>query len=60
MEAADVDRIVREISLVDPATFNGDQGQPAQPDPDNDMTEAAMIQVIQDGDEAFTTAAQND
>jgi exonuclease SbcD len=60
MEVADVDRIVREISLVDRATFNGDQRQPAQPDPDNDMTAAAMIQVIEDGDEALTTAAQND
>jgi exonuclease SbcD len=45
MEAADVDQIVREISLVDRATPNGAQEQEkARSGPDNDTTAAAMIQ----------------
>jgi hypothetical protein len=44
MEAADVDQIVREISLADRGTSNAAQDQRAQPDPDNDTTAAVMIQ----------------
>ena len=44
MEAADVDQIVREISLADRGTSNAAQDQATQPDPDNDTTAAAMIQ----------------
>jgi DNA repair protein SbcD/Mre11 len=44
MEVADVDQIVREISLSDWDTPNAAQDQPAQPDPNNEMTAAAMIQ----------------
>ena len=44
MEAADVDQIVREISLADWDTPNAAQDQATQPDPDNDTTAAAMIQ----------------
>jgi DNA repair protein SbcD/Mre11 len=44
MEAADVDQIVREISLVDRDTPNAAQDHTAQNDPDSDTTAAAMIQ----------------
>jgi DNA repair protein SbcD/Mre11 len=44
MEAADVDQIVRDISLADRDTPNTAPEQATQPDPDNDMTAAAMIQ----------------
>ena len=44
MEAADVDQIVREISLADRDTLNAAQDQTTEPDPDNDTTAAAMIQ----------------
>jgi hypothetical protein len=44
MEAADVDQIVREISLADWDTPNAAQKQATQPDPDNDTTAAATIE----------------
>jgi DNA repair protein SbcD/Mre11 len=44
MEAADVDQIMREISLADRDTPNAAQEQATQSDPDNDTTAAAMIQ----------------
>ena len=44
MEAADVDQIVREISLVDRDTSNAAQDQAEQADPDNDTTAVPMIQ----------------
>ena len=43
MEAADVDQIVREISLADWDTPKAAQEEATQPDPDNDTTAAAMI-----------------
>jgi DNA repair protein SbcD/Mre11 len=44
MEAADVDQIVREISLVDRDTSNAAQDQAEQADPDDDTTAVPMFQ----------------
>ncbi|MDQ6873294.1 MAG: hypothetical protein M3037_15025, partial [Gemmatimonadota bacterium] len=44
MEAADVDQIVREISLGDRDTSNVAQDQAEQADPDDDTTAVPMVQ----------------